>query len=132
MIEGTHHIFVLCKSFEKLRADVCQEVVEKMKWKIDAAGLEEAQFTSLLTIAKSLFSDCSKTWLLHHSFYYLGHIPKLDAHVKSDIFGSRLEHKRFIHNIYGNWHMLSIRLASRIWGKLQKEMLKRRSVAFEK
>ena len=131
-IEDTHHIFVLCKSFEKLGADVCWEVVEKTKWKIDTAGLEEAQFMSLLTIAKSLFFDCSKPWPLHHSFYYLGHIPKLNAHIESDIFGSRLKHERFIHNIYGDWHMSSIRLASRIWGKLQKEMAKRRSVAFEK
>ena len=107
-------------------------MVEKTKQKIDAAGLEEGQFTSLLTTAKSLFSDCSKTWPLHHSFHYLGHIPKLDAHVESDIFGSRLKCGRFTHNIYGDWHMSSIRLASWIWGKLQKEMVKRRSVAFEK
>ena len=127
-IEDTHHIFIACKTFDKLRADACRETVEKTRWKIKVIGLEGAQFTSLLKTAKSLFSDCSITWPLHYSFYYLGHIPKLDAHVNPNIFESRLKRERFIHNISGDWHMSAIRLTSRIWGKVQKEMAKRRDV----
>ena len=132
MIEDKHHIFVTCKVFDKLRVDAGWEKVEKMRQKSDAAGLEEAQFASLLTTAKLLFYKCSKTWPLLYSFYYLGHIPKLDIHVNPNIFESRLKHERFIHNIYGDWHMSSIRLTSWIWGKVQKEMVKKRSVAYEK
>ena len=127
-IEDTHHVFVTCKTFDKLRGDACREIVEKMRWKIKAIGLEEAQFAGRLKTAKSLFSDCSVTWPLHYSFYYLGHIPKLDAHVNPNIFESRLKHERFIHNISGDWHMSAIKLASRIWGKVQKELAKRKDV----
>ena len=76
---ATHHVFVVCKAFNKLREDACQDMVDKTKQKIQAIGLEEAQFTNLLQTAKFLFSECHITWPLHHSFYYLGHIPKLDA-----------------------------------------------------
>ena len=77
--EDPHHVFVVCKAFNKLREDACQDMVDKTKQKIQAIGLEEAQFTNLLQTAKFLFSECHITWPLHHSFYYLGHIPKLDA-----------------------------------------------------
>jgi hypothetical protein len=105
-------------------------MVDKTKRKIQAIRLEEAQFTSLLQTAKFLFSDCHITWPLHHSFYYLGHIPKLDALIDSGIFANRLKRERFIHNIniYGDWHMSLIRLASHIWGKVQKEMARRRDM----
>jgi hypothetical protein len=127
-IEDTHHVFVACKSFDKLRADACREMVDKTRRKIEAIGLEAAQFISLLKTAESLFSDCPVTWPLHYSFYYVGHIPKLDAHVNPNIFENRLKRERFIHNISGDWHMSAIRLASRIWGKIQKEMAKRRDI----
>jgi len=127
-IEDTHHVFVACKSFDKLRADACREMVDKTRRKIEAIGLEVAQFISLLKTAESLFSDCPVTWPLHYSFYYVGHIPKLDAHVNPNIFESRLKRERFIHNISGDQHISAIRLASRIWGKVQKEMAKRKDV----
>ena len=126
--EDPHHVFVSCKAFNKLREDACGEMMDKTKRKIQAIGLEEVQFTSLLRTAKFLFSDCAITWPLHYSFYYLGHIPKLDALIDSDIFANRLKCERFIHSVYGDWHMSSIRLASRIWGKVQKEMAKRRDM----
>jgi hypothetical protein len=125
VIEDTHHVFITCKTFDKLREDVCWEMVEKMRQKIEVMGWE-AQFTSLLQTAESLFSDCSITWPIHYLFYYLGHILKLDAHVNLNIFNSRLKHRRFIHNISSNWHLSAIRLVSHIWGKVQKEMDKRR------
>jgi hypothetical protein len=127
-IEDPHHVFVICKAFDKLRDDACREMLNKTRRKIEAMGLEEAQFTSLLQTAKFLFSDCPITWPLHCSFYYLGHIPKLDSHVNTSVFESKLKRERFLHNISGDWHMSSIRLASRIWGKVQKEMAKRSDV----
>ena len=103
-IEDTHHVFVKCKIFDELRRDACREIVEKTIQKIEAVGLEEAHFQSLLHTAKSIFLDCLVTWPLHYSFYYLGHIPKLDAHVDPNIFDNRLKRERFIHNISGDWH----------------------------
>src|ERR1700676_4247423 len=103
-------------------------LMKKTRRRIESAKLDEAQLASLLQAAKSLFSDCPNTWPLHYSFYYLGHIPKLDTHVDPDIFMNRLMHKRFLHNISGDWHMSSIRLASCIWGRVQKEMAKRKDL----
>ena len=40
-------------------------------------------------------------------------------------FMSHIQQDRFIHNIKSNWHLLSIRLASCIYGQLQKEMVRR-------
>jgi hypothetical protein len=123
-----HLIFIGCKAFNRLREDACREMVDKTKQKIQAIRLEEVQFTSLLQTAKFLFSDCSITWPLHYSSYYLGHILKLDARIDSNIFANRLKCKRFIHNVYGDWRMSFIRLPSCIWGKAQKEMTKRRDM----
>jgi hypothetical protein len=102
--------------------------MKKTRRRIELAKLEEAQLTSLLQTAKSLFSNCPNTWPLHYSFYYLGHVPKLNSHVDPDIFMNRLARERFLHNVSGDWHMSSIRLASRIWGRVQKEMAKRRDL----
>jgi len=124
-IEDPHHVFVLCKAFRKLREDAREELVKKTIRKIEASGLAEAQFTSLMQTAKSLFSDCSITWLLHHSFYYLGHIPKLDELVDTNIFANRLKCERFLHNIAGDWHMSAVRLTSWIWGQMQRDMAKK-------
>jgi hypothetical protein len=100
--------------------------VENTRWKIEVVGLEEAHFKCLLHTAKLIFSDCSVTWPLHYLFYYLRHIPKLGAHVDPNIFNNRLKCERFIHNISGDCHLAAIRLASHIWGKVQREMAKRR------
>ena len=125
-IEDAHHVFVTCKTFDRLREDACRKMVEKMRQKIEVLGLEEAQFKSLLKAAKSLFSNCSITWSLHYSFYYSGHISKLDAHIIPNTFDNRLKCERFIHNISGDWHPSTIRLALCRWGKVQKGMARRR------
>ena len=127
-IEDPHHVFVLCEAFEKLRDNASEELVKKTIRRIEATGLEEARFANLLKTAKLLFSDCPNTWPLHYSFYYLGHIPKLNAIVNQELFTSRLKFERFLHNVSCDWHMSAIRLASRIWGIVQKEMAKRRDL----
>ena len=65
VIKDPHHVFVICKVFDKLRDDACREMLNKTRRKIEAMGLEETQFTSLLHTAKFLFSDCPITWPLH-------------------------------------------------------------------
>jgi len=94
--------------------------------------IEETHMTGLLKKAKSLFINCSFTWPLHYTFYYLGHVPLLDSHVPLDAFKNRIQHERFIHNIKGDWHMSSVRLASRIYGQFQKRMAKMRDTLEKK
>ena len=45
-IEDPHHVFVLCKAFEKLRDNASEELVKKTIQRIEATGLEEALQTS--------------------------------------------------------------------------------------
>jgi Reverse transcriptase (RNA-dependent DNA polymerase) len=127
-VEDPHHVFVLCKAFGELRNKASKELMEKTRRRIEATELEEAHFEKLLRTAKLLFSDCPDTWPLHYSFYYLGHIPKLDNIVDRKLFTSRIKYERFLHNTSSEWHMSAIRLTSRIWGAVQREMARRRDL----
>jgi hypothetical protein len=64
--------------------------------------------------------------MAHSNKYYLGHLPKLDSLISAEAFMNTSSHARFLHNIHGNFHLAGIRLASRIWGTVQKDMAKRR------
>jgi hypothetical protein len=125
-IEDMHHIFVVCPVYTKLRKEAEMEVTKRTRARIQSFEIEETCMTSLLRKAKSLFTDCNFTWPLHYSFYYLGHTPPLDSNVPLDSFKNRIQRERFLHNIKGDWHLSSVRLASRIYGRLQKEMARRR------
>ena len=127
-IEDMHHIFVVCPEYAKLREEAKKEVAKRTQARIQAFNIEETCMSSLLQKAKSLFIDCRTTWPLHYSFYYLGHTPPIDSNVRDDIFASQIQRDRFIHNVKSDWHMSSIRLASRIYGRLQKEMARRQDV----
>jgi hypothetical protein len=130
-VEDMHHIFVVCPEYDELRKEARKDVVKKTRMHIQTSEIEVTHMTGLLKKAKSLFINCSFTWLLHYTFYYLGHVPLLDPHVPLDTFKNRIQHEHFIHNIKGDWHMSSVRLASRIYGQFQKRMAKRRD-ALEK
>ena len=125
-VEDMHHIFVVCPEYAKLRESARDELVKKMCAHLQAIEIEEILVTGLLKKAKSSFINCDFTWPLYYSFYYLGHVPPLDSLIPLDAFKSRIHHERFIHNIKGDWHLSSVRLASRIYGQLQKRMAKRR------
>ena len=131
-IKDMHHIFVDCPKYSDLRKEAEIEVVKRTIARIQAFEIEEAGMTSLLRIAKSLFIDCIFMWPLHYSFFYLGHIPPMDSHVPLENFKSRIQQDRFMHNIKSDWHLSSIRLASRIYGQLQKEMARRRDLQEKK
>ena len=79
--EDDHHIFVECPYFNEQRSSSlaavvefteswCQDLVEK-----NLVSRETA--LRLISAAKSLFSDDSMTWPLHHSAFYLGRILTL-------------------------------------------------------
>ena len=127
-VEGMHHIFVACPEYTKLRKEARDDLVKKTWVRLQTLEVEETWMTGLLKKAKSLFIDCSFPWPLH---YTLGHVLPLDSHIPLDIFKSRIQHEHLIHNIKGDWHMSSIRLALCIYGQFQKRMAKRRD-ALEK
>ncbi|KII84505.1 hypothetical protein PLICRDRAFT_117547 [Plicaturopsis crispa FD-325 SS-3] len=124
-IEDPYHIFVECRRFEALRREATEGVEKRTKARILDKGLEEARFASLLAAAKLLFSDSVDIWPLQYSAYYLGHVPPLDGHVPPDAFDDRLTRERFLHNVHADWHLAAVRLASRIFGTVQREMAKR-------
>ena len=131
-VEDMHHIFIVCLEYDKLRKEARKDVVNKTWMRIQSWEIEETRMTGFLKKAKSLFINCSFfTWLLHYTFYYLGHVPLLDPHVTLDPFKNWIQHEHFIHNLKGNWHMSSVRLALYIYGQFQKRMAKTRN-ALEK
>ena len=127
-VEDAYHVFIVCKAYLTLRRNAVEEVIKRTKSRIEEKGLEESKFSALLKAAKSLFSDNQDIWPLHYSFYYLGHVPPLNALVPESHFESRISCERFLHNVHTDWHLIAVRLASRIYGQLQKEMARRREL----
>ena len=79
-----------------------------------------------LEAAKCFFCDSEIVWPLHYLAFYSGHIPKLNLLVSREAFTSTATREHFMHNIHGDFHLAGIRLASRIWGMVQKDMARRR------
>ena len=126
LAEDMYHIFVHCWRFVKLREEARRLLLNKVEKKIDEYKLEESHVMGLLEAAKSFFYDSDIVWPLHCSAYYLGHVPKLDGFVSTEAFTSAATRARFLHNIHGEFHLAGIRLASRIWGMVQRDMARRR------
>jgi hypothetical protein len=124
--EDMHHVFVGCWRFRELRGEARTLIVKRMEKRIDEYKLEGSHVLRLLETAKSFFCDSDLIWPLHYSAYYLGHVPKLDSLVSVEAFTSTTTRARFLHNVHGDFHLAGIRLASRIWGMVQKDMARRR------
>jgi hypothetical protein len=77
---------ILCPEYDKLRKEARKDVVKKTQMHIQTSEIEKIRMTGLLIKAKSLFINCSFTWPLHYTFYYLGHVPFLDPHIPLDTF----------------------------------------------
>jgi hypothetical protein len=110
----------------ELRGEVRILIVRRVEKRIDEYKLDESHVTRLLEAAKSFFCDSDLIWPLHYSAYYLGHVPKLDSLVSVEAFTSTMTRTHFLHNVHGDFHLAGIRLASRIWGMVQKDMARRR------
>jgi len=123
-IEDEHHIFVSCKCYEKWRSETQAGLYEKTERKLCEAEINEVDGQSILQLAKSLFSD-GPLWPLYYSFYYLGHVPNIDAHLPNNATISTMACHRLIHHFSQDWHLTAIRLAGRIFGDLQREMARR-------
>jgi hypothetical protein len=62
--------------------------------------------------------------------FFLGQIPKVEPLLPPLSATSVVARSRLIHNLATDMHLASARLASRIYGDLQKEMAKRHDVIY--
>ncbi|KAF5380096.1 hypothetical protein D9615_006221 [Tricholomella constricta] len=132
IVEDDHHIFVECPHFTSFRQEALNELVELTRSKCADfyPHICNEATSRLVTAAKSLFIDDSRTWPLHRSAYYLGRTPDIamiigpfsPIHPPRVIPVANLNQRRFIFRIASDWHLHSIRLAGRIWGEVQREM----------
>ena len=71
--------------------------------------------------SKLFFIDDPSIWPLKESSYNLGHVPKLSDLLPPKYFKTApLSRERTIHGIYCERHNASVRLASQIFGDLQR------------
>jgi hypothetical protein len=119
--EDQHHIFVICPKFGKWRSEAMLEIVEQTKKKLVEAKVDEGEHGPILKIAKHLFLDSREIWPLQESAYYLGHIPELNDELLRTSVPNQITRTRISYGISANWHLASIRLASRIFGQIQRD-----------
>ncbi|KAJ4481323.1 hypothetical protein C8R41DRAFT_841747 [Lentinula lateritia] len=124
-LEDPHHLFVECKRYTEWRVETSKEIENRTQRKLTEKGFEETSQTSLLQTAKSLFINDKDIWPLQYSFYYLGHIPKLDSLLPYSPTMTPIAREQLLHHLAADWHTHIIRLAGRIFGDYQREMAKR-------
>jgi hypothetical protein len=124
--EDMYHVFINCGRFEALTAEATGAIVRRVERRAEEFNLQGSHVLGLLETAKSFFGDSSDVWPLHYSAYYLGHVPNLDQLLSRQAFSSNMTHARFLHNIHGDLHVAGIRLASCMWGTVQRDMARQR------
>lgn len=123
--ESPHHIFVICHRYSELRSNELASLITCVTSRLDDAAIEPLDQTLILDTAKFIFSDSDSVWPLQSTVFFLGQIPKIEPLLPILPTINHVNRSRLIHNIATDMHLASIRLASRIFGDLQKEMSKR-------
>jgi hypothetical protein len=126
MMEYMHHIFVICTKFESLRSEAARLIMKKIAKRVEDLEVRSSYGEKLMKAAKFFFCDSIEYWPLHVSTFYLGYVPKLDALVSDEMFVNSTSHTRFLFNVSSDFHLAGIRLASHIWGVVQRDMARRR------
>ena len=123
--ENPHHIFAVCGRFSELRSKELLSLSLSIKRRLDDAEVELPHQSSIMELAKFLFSDSDSLWPLHSTAFFLGQVPKVEPLLPPLSMPNPVNRSRLIHNIATDLHLSSVRLASRIFGDLQKEIFKR-------
>jgi hypothetical protein len=123
--ENPHHVFVVCPRFSELRGKELLTLTASIKKRLDDAELSLIDQQPLIQTAKFIFSDSDAIWPLRSATFFLGQIPKIEPLVSSLSIQDHVTRSRLIHNVASDMHLSSVRLASRIFGDLQKVMSKR-------
>ena len=117
--ETTSHIFTHCEIFQKWREDAGNQLEKLIRERLTGMDVTEIERTRFLQKAKCFYTDDPELWPLVESHYYLGHVPKIRPMLTSLENENRILRERIIHGIYCDWHNTRVRLAGRIFGKLQ-------------
>ena len=123
--ENPHHIFVVCDRYSEMRTNQLDSLTSSFNKKLNDAELDPCDQVSIMESVKCLFSDSINVWPLHSSMYYLGQIPKVEPLLPPITTGNSVARSRLVHNLATDMHLASARLASRIYGDMQREMTKR-------
>jgi hypothetical protein len=124
--ENPHHIFVDCDRFSELRSNERVALSSSVKNRLDIASICLSDQAPVLALAESIFINSNLFWPLHSTYFYLGQIPKVSPHLlPSPSLDNSVTRSRLVHNIASDIHLSSVRLTSRIFGNLQKEISKR-------
>jgi hypothetical protein len=122
-IEDEHHVFVICPEFDEWREQAGQTLKKTLEERLSKAEMEGACKDSFLSKAEFFYVDDPVLWPLKESYFYLGHVPKLSNLLSQLSTGpNRIAGERMIHGVYCEWHNASVRLASRIFGELQRRV----------
>ena len=120
--ESPHHIFVVCPRFDELRGNELASVNAVIKRRLDDAAVKPFDQKPITELAKSLFTDSETFWPLHSTAFFLGQVPKIEPLLSLHAIDHSVTRSRLIHSIATDLHLSSVRLASRIFGNLQREM----------
>lgn len=122
-LETMHRVFVQCKHFSHWRKQSTQELVTMVSNILSSLQNMESRIINVITrrVSKTFFDDDS-LWPLRHSQYYLGRT--IPTRKLFDGTGSYPDNKTAT-QIGNALHYISIRLASRIWGHIQRVVAKR-------
>lgn len=121
--EDEHHIFVKCPIFEEWRQEAGSQLQKTLADRLKQTELSENDVAGILNKAKSFFMDDSDIWPLSESCYFLGLVPNVRHWITQEserVHGVTRE--RIIKGIYCDWHNSGVRLASRIYGEMQRRV----------
>ena len=128
--ETPHHVFVVCGRFSEYRSKELASLTISIKRRLDDAGIATPCQSAILHLAKSIFTDSETVWPLHSTAFFLGQIPKIEPLLSPLSITNSVNRSRLIHNLATDLHLSSVRLASRIFGDLQREISKRHTALY--
>ena len=122
-IEDEHHIFVDCPIFDEWRQEAGSKLQKTLEDRLKQTSLGDNDVSGIINKAKSFFTDNPDIWPLKESCYFLGFVPNIRKWITTDSDGTNgITKERIIKGIYCDWHNTGVRLASRIYGEVQRRV----------
>ncbi|KAK7048603.1 hypothetical protein R3P38DRAFT_2870378 [Favolaschia claudopus] len=116
-LETPHHIFVECPSFEAIRINHKSAIAGHTRTLLDSSEgiFDDISRKRLTNVAQNLLRD-NEVWPTGQSQYFLGLAPNLNTETAL----TTVAKTRVMTRLANTWHTEMIRVASRIWGELQR------------
>jgi hypothetical protein len=122
-VEDEHHIFVDCPIFHEWRQEAGAQLQKTLVDRLGQTGLGENDVSAIVNKAKSFFADDADVWPLKESCYFLGLVPKIRQWITHESLEmNAIMRERIIKGVYCDWHNTGVRLASRIYGEMQRRV----------